>query len=152
MAIAWRIVKRRHARTAFDGEGARLYGGRWTSPGRRAVYTSATVALATLEMLVHLDATEVLTAYVLFEISFSDELIQRLDPKRLPADWKTYPAPARLRALGDAWLDTGRSPVLRVPSAVVGVEFNYLLNPAHPEFRRVTIGPALPYRMDRRLG
>jgi RES domain-containing protein len=152
VATAWRIVKRRHARTAFDGEGARLYGGRWTSPGRSAVYTSATIALATLEMLVHLDSVELLTAYTLFEVSFSDELVQRLDPKRLPASWKTFPAPAALHALGDAWLDAGRTPILRVPSAIVAVEFNYVLNPDHKQFRRITIGAAQPYRIDRRLG
>jgi RES domain-containing protein len=152
VATAWRIVKRRHARTAFDGEGARLYGGRWTSPGRPAVYTSATIALATLEMLVHLDSVEVLAAYTLFEISFSDELVQRLDPKRLPATWKTFPAPAELHALGDAWLEAGRTPILRVPSAIVAVEFNYVLNPVHKQFRRITIGAAQPYRIDRRLG
>ena len=151
MLTAWRIVKRRHARTAFDGEGARLYGGRWTSPGRRAVYTSATIALATLEMLVHLDSVELLAAYTLFEVSFSDDLVQRLDRKRLPATWKTFPAPAELRALGDAWLDAGRRPILRVPSAIVGVEFNYVLNPDHKQFRRITIGPAQPYRIDLRL-
>jgi RES domain-containing protein len=151
VATAWRIVKRRHARTAFDGEGARLYGGRWTSPGRRAVYTSATVALATLEMLAHLDSTEVLTAYALFEISFADDLVERLDPKRLPAAWEAYPAPASLMALGDAWLDAGRLPILRVPSAIVGVEFNFVLNPVHPKFRRISIGPMRPYRVDRRL-
>jgi RES domain-containing protein len=152
VATAWRIVKRRHARTAFDGEGARLYGGRWTSPGRRAVYSSATIALATLEMLVHLGSVEVLAAYTLFEVSFSDDLVQRLDPKRLPANWKAYPAPDELRALGDTWLDAGHTPILRVPSAIVGVEFNYVLNPDHKQFRRITIGPARPYRIDRRLG
>ena len=151
MATTWRIVKRRHARTAFDGDGARRYGGRWTSAGRRAVYTSATIALATLEMLVHLDSNDLLGSYLLFEVTFADDLVQRLDLQRLPADWNGYPVPAAARALGDAWLDGGRTPVLRVPSAIVGIEFNYVLNPEQKHFRRIRIGPAQPYRIDRRL-
>lgn len=154
MPAAWRIVKAKHAARSFDGEGARLHGGRWTSVGRPAVYTSGTVALATLEMLVHLDSAAPLAAYVLFAVTIPEKTISVVDPMALPRDWRTSPAPAALRALGDRWLEEGRSAVLRVPSAVVGavgVEFNYLLNPAHPDFHLVTIGPEQAYDLDERL-
>jgi RES domain-containing protein len=148
---AWRIVKTRYARAAFDGEGARQTGGRWTSIGRRAIYTAGSLALATLEIVVHLDSTETLPAYSVFKLSIPEQLITNIEIGSLPGRWRDYPSPAVLRALGDAWLDAGESAVLRVPSAVIGVEFNYLLNPAHPDFARVRIGPRLPYGIDRRL-
>ncbi|MGH7614190.1 MAG: RES family NAD+ phosphorylase [Gemmatimonadales bacterium] len=154
MPAAWRIVKAKHAARAFDGEGARLHGGRWTSVGRSAVYTSGTVALATLELLVHLDSAAPLAAYVLFAVAIPEQTVSVLDPISLPRNWRASPAPAALRALGDRWLEESRSAVLRVPSAVVGavgVEFNYLLNPAHPDFHRITIGPEQAYDLDERL-
>ena len=154
MPAAWRIVKAKHAKRAFDGEGARLFGGRWTSVGRSAVYTSGTVALATLELLVHLDSAAPLAAYVLFAVTIPEDTISIVDPASLPRDWRASPAPGALRTLGDRWLEEGRSAVLRVPSAVVGgvgLEFNYLLNPAHPDFRLITIGPEQAYDLDDRL-
>lgn len=154
MPSAWRIVKAKHAARAFDGEGARLHGGRWTSVGRSAVYTSSTVALATLEMLVHLDSAAPFAAYVLFAVAIPEEKVSVIDPVTLPREWRASPAPQALRALGDRWLEEGRSAVLRVPSAVVGavaVEFNYLLNPAHADFHLITIGPKQPYDIDERL-
>ena len=151
MAEAWRIVKTKHAAGAFSGEGARLYGGRWTSRGRRAVYASATVALATLEIVVQLETASPLRAYTLFRVTIPVDLVTTLDVHRLPKDWRTYPAPAMLQALGDAWLDEGRTPALRVPSAIVPSEFNYVLAPEHPDFRRITVGPGRKYDVDQRL-
>ncbi len=151
MVHAWRIVKRRLAASAFDGEGARLHGGRWTSAGRRVVYTSSTIALATLELVAHLDSTSPLHAYSLFELKIPAELVGSSDLAGLPADWMDYPGPPALAAIGDAWLDAGTFAVLRVPSALVGVEYNYLLNPVHPDFPSIRIGPEQSYRLDPRL-
>ena len=151
MAEAWRIVKTKHVAGAFSGEGARLYGGRWTSRGRRAVYTSATIALATLEIVVQLETASPLRAYSLFRVTIPADLIATIDLRRLPKDWRSYPAPASLQALGDAWLDEGRTPALRVPSAIVPSEFNYVLAPEHPEFRRIRVGRARKYDLDPRL-
>jgi len=151
VVTAWRIVKQRHAATAFDGEGARRAGGRWTSIGRRAVCTSGTIALATLEMLAHLGSDAPLPAYRLFAVQIPEQLIHRLNPADLPCHWMEYPAPPELLALGDAWLDSGIFPVLAVPSAVVGAELNYVLNPLHRDFPLITIGPELPSRVDSRL-
>ena len=154
MPSAWRIVKAKHAAHAFDGEGARLHGGRWTSVGQSAVYTSSTVALATLELLVHLDSAAPLAAYVLFSVTIPETVVSIVDPVTLPRDWRASPAPAALQALGDRWLEEGRSAVLRVPSAVVGavgVEFNYLFNPVHLDFQLITIWAEQPYDVDERL-
>jgi RES domain-containing protein len=147
----WRIVKTKHAASAFDGEGARRSGGRWTSVGRRAVYTSSTVALATLEMIAHLDSTALLRAYTLIEATVPASLITAVDMAALPANWRQYPSPPELRAIGDTWLDAKRSAALKVPSALVAVEYNYVINPQHLDFALITTGPPLSFPLDPRL-
>jgi len=148
---SWRIVKAKHAANAFDGEGARLLGGRWNSPGRRVIYTAENAALAALEMLVHLGRMTILPAYVVISCDFDEKLVTDLDRQKLPPDWRTFPAPPALPAIGDAWLAGGKSAVLRVPSAIVPGENNYLLNPAHPKFARIVIGTPERFELDFRL-
>lgn len=151
MLTVWRMVKTKHAASAFDGEGARLFGARWTSEGRRAVYTSGSVALATLEIVAHLDSTAPLAAYALIEVTVPLRLVTAVDVATLPHDWRTFPAPASTRAIGDRWLDAARHAVLKVPSTLVPVEFNYVLNPAHPAFETITMGKPVPFTLDARL-
>lgn len=150
MITAWRITKARYAASAFDGEGARLAGGRWTSPGLAVVYTAENAALAALEMLVHLDAAA-RPAYVLIPCTFPRDIVLRLDRRRLPPAWRSYPAPAALQQLGDAWLKSGASAVLDVPSVVIDMQSNYLLNPGHPAFGKIRIGTPGPFDFDSRL-
>jgi RES domain-containing protein len=151
MPVSWRIVKASHAASAFDGEGARVYGGRWNSPGHALVYTAENVSLAALELLVHLQESALLASYSLLSVRFPTALVRKLESAELPANWNTYPAPLRLRELGDAWIASGEGAVLEVPSAVVPAEKNYLLNPAHPGFGRVTLGTPQRFSFDRRL-
>ena len=151
MLTVWRMVKAKYAATAMDGEGARQFGGRWTSEGRRAVYTSGSVALATLEIVAHLDATTPLAAYSLIEVTVPPRFVTAVDLTSLPPDWRTFPAPASTRAIGDRWLDAARHAVLKAPSALVPVEFNYILNPAHPDFARITTLEPAPFTLDARL-
>lgn len=148
---AWRLLKTKHAAHAFDGEGARLYGGRWSSPGRPVIYLASNLALAVLEVLVHLQDTAPLPAYSHARAEFDDALVQTLGRDAFPDDWTLDPAPASTRAIGDAWLEQLRSAVLRVPSAVVHRECNYLVNPLHPDFPRVAFGELEPFRFDVRL-
>ena len=148
---AWRIAKQKHASTAFTGEGARLFGGRWNNPGTSIVYTAQSQSLAVLEMLVHLDSPELLGKYVLFEIGIDDSVIEQVDPSRLPKGWRVDPSPASVRAIGDDWVGAGTSAVLRVPSALVTSENNFLLNPRHKDFPRLSIGKPIPFRFDSRL-
>ena len=151
MICAWRVVKRKHLKTAFSGEGARIYGGRWNNPGYAVVYTAEYQSLALLELLVHLESSELLRYYVAVEVRLAEGLIEKVDHAQLPKNWSAYPPPARLREIGDAWIVEQRSAVLRVPSAVVPGESNYLLNPAHPDFPKIPIGEPVPFRFDRRL-
>jgi RES domain-containing protein len=148
---AWRIVKARHVAGAFDGEGARIAGGRWNSPGVPVVYAAGSAALATLEMLVHLGRGDVLPAYVLIAGSFDAKLVRRVDADALPRHWRSYPAPPDLQRLGDEWLHEGSSPVLEVPSAIIPSEANYLLNPRHRQFAKIRRSRPQPFELDLRL-
>jgi RES domain-containing protein len=148
---AWRIVKARHTAAAFDGEGARLYGGRWNSRGWPVVYTAASPALAALELLVHLGSSGILAAYVSIACAFDEDLVLRLDRHRLPKDWRSSPALPDLALLGDAWLKDGTSAVLEVPNAIIPAESNYLLNPRHADFAAIEIRKPQPFEFDLRL-
>jgi RES domain-containing protein len=148
---AWRIVKARHAADAFDGKGARVEGGRWNSPGMPTVYTSQSAALAALEMLVHLGRASVLHGYVVIPCTFEDAMVSRLDRKRLPRNWRSYPAPGALQLIGDEWLTRGASAVLEVPSAVIETDSNYLLNPQHSDFQAIHVMDLRPFEFDVRL-
>ncbi len=148
---AWRIVKAKHAAEAFDGEGARVEGGRWNSPGIPVVYTSQSAALAALEMLVHLGHGSTLLAYVLIPCTFDEAAVSRLERKRLPKNWPSYPAPSSLQLIGDQWVKSGTSPVLEVPSAVIATESNYLLNPRHEGFADIRVEAPQPFSFDLRL-
>lgn len=114
------------------------------------VYTSATLALALAEALVHIPAG-VLPAYTAIPVEFDDALVTLLEPKDVPADWNGSPPPSSTQAIGDAWVSSARSAVLRVPSVVVPLEFNYVLNPNHADFARAHIGTAMPFPFDPRL-
>ena len=149
---AYRILKRKFVRTAFSGEGARRYGGRWNSPGVSVVYTSGTIALAILEWRCHLTQWPTPPA-VLIEIEFEASLIW--SPPKLPAHWRRYPSTKENTAVGDNWVKSGRSAVLRLPSALVPTdheEYNYVLNPAHPDFKLIKIGKPQLFKPDPRLG
>jgi len=147
---AWRIVKEKHAATAFDGEGAWLYGGRWNSSGTRVVYTSAALSLAALESLVHLNPP-VFFKYVAIPVEFDHALVESVAVAGLPVDWTEEPPPPSATEIGDLWVRESRSAVLELPSVIIQAEPNYLLNPAHPDFKKIVIGKPVPFAFDPRL-
>jgi RES domain-containing protein len=148
---AWRVFQRKHAATAFSGEGARRFGGRFNSPGTAIVYTASSISLATLEMLVHLESSDLLRKYRMRQASFHPSLVLQLTAKDLPRNWRRSPAPAALKAIGDEWAASQTSAVLQVPSAVIPTEFNYLFNPNHPDFVKVRLGKEGSFTFDPRL-
>lgn len=115
------------------------------------VYTAASRALAALEILVHLEAPQLLRGFVVFEVTFEESLIQDLRPEDLPADWREDPVPQSTQALGDHWIAEASSPVLRVPSVIIPQETNFLLNPNHSAFGQIHIGSAEGFTFDSRL-
>jgi RES domain-containing protein len=140
LTTAWRICRRPFA--DLSGEGARLYGGRWNSPGRPVVYAAEAAALAVLEVRVHLDLDwSLLPAdYVLMAIDLSSLAIESLEEAR--DDPVAY---------GDAWLESRRSAVLGVPSVLVRESRNLLVNVAHPEASRASIASIRSFSFDERL-
>ena len=147
----WRLVKTRYASSAFDGEGARLYGARWNSPGSRVAYASMNSALAVLEVLVHMTAGTALSGYSLLTATLPDELVEDLAESALPMGWSASPVPPEAQAIGDAWVRSTRSLALRVPSVIVRGSFNVLINPAHPDFGQFAVDSVEPFDFDPRL-
>ena len=152
MIRAYRICQERYADTAFDGEGARLHGGRWNHKGTPMIYLAGSAALAQLEMLVHLDSDSVLLGrYVVIAVDIPEEVITDAGPEAVPEDWDSRASHQHTADTGDRWFRTKQSAVLKVPSAVVPIEFNYLANPLHPDFHRLRIGEPMSLRFDSRL-
>jgi RES domain-containing protein len=142
----YRVCRAVYAR--LDGLGAKLVGGRWNSPGNPVVYMAESVALAVLENLVHMSRQDYPTGYVKVTAIVPDE-VRIINEADLRAEGGLNKVSEQ--ELGDAWVHSGRSPVLRVPSAVVSGDFNYLLNPGHPDFSRIEVLAPTPFRFDERL-
>lgn len=152
MRTAFRLVKKRYAREAFDGEGARLFGGRWNHKGTRVVYLSGSLALAALEQFIHLGREGLSLSFVYFEVPIPDGVsLAQIHPGDLPRDWRSEPASHGTMDIGSGWIRSGISALLEVPSAVIPIESNYLLNTAHPEMRRIKIGRPVPFAFDPRM-
>jgi RES domain-containing protein len=148
---AWRIVDPIYTDDAFTGEGPRRRGGRWSPVGAVVVYTASRLSLAALEIIVHNQRALRVPQYVAFSCSFPEAIVETLDRRRLPPNWRDYPAPPELQQIGADWLSSRGSAVLEVPSAVIEEETNYLLNPEHDDFRLVEIGQPRPFKLDPRL-
>ena len=133
---AYRLVKTKHKNSAFDGQGAKLYGGRWNSKGTPVIYLASSVSLAMLEIMVHLNEYRLLQHYSLFKLTLATDNITRLSPGKLPKNWNAFPAPFETANIGDQWLTKGKTLTLCVPSVVITRESNYLLNTKHPSFKK----------------
>lgn len=152
MISAFRLCKTKHLDSAFSGEGAKLYGGRWNSVGVPMVYTASSLSLATLEVLVHLEDPAVFARlFSWIKLEIPTDLIAVPDEASLPKDWCALETKASSCALGDEWIRSLRSAVLAVPSVVTPQEWNYLLNPTHPGFAEIKIGEPQPFQPDPRL-
>jgi RES domain-containing protein len=150
MFSVWRIATSGFARSAFSGEGARLYGGRWNPKGVPIFYTAASQSLAMLEMLVQ--DQRLRARYVIIEARIPAGLaVDRVRTDRLPSDWREITAREKLQAIGAEWARKRGTAVLVVPSAIVPPESNYLLNPLHADFKRIKIGKPTTVETDLRL-
>ena len=147
----WRICRQRYAAEAASGEGARLFGGRWNSPGVRVVYASTSLALAAVETFVNLEPNFQPRDFVSVEGEIPGELeIGRLDVEALPPNWHET-RDESLRNFGDEWIHAGGTVALLVPSAAIRGEWNVLLNPAHPGFSKVKFQEPEPFEFDARM-
>ena len=146
------MLRGKYARTPFDGEGAYRYGGRWSSPGVRLSYTSEHQSLAMLEYFVHLDKDDPPRDLVLAMAETPDDLSrEKMEVSELPANWRDAAAPPELSHFGDEFAEKAEHPLLFVPSVLSPGENNCLINPAHPDYKRIKVLPWEPLRYDPRM-
>jgi len=135
----------------LSGTGTRLFGGRWSSKGKPGVYLASSRALAVLEVLVHLQPLMIPDNYCLAEIEVPDNSIEQADISHLPSNWKDVSPPIEVKQIGDDFLLARRRLVLQLPSAIVQAEFNFLVNPLHPDMQKVKVIKQEPFSFDERL-
>lgn len=146
----YRICRRQYA--AFDGEGARRKSGRWNQDGLAVVYTASSLSLAALEVLVHTDAHLLPADLVYIEAEIPESVkITEIKKETLPTDWQQEPASNSTKDLGHEWLSASQTAILSIPSTIITIECNYMLNPAHPEFKNIRINPPVNFTFDPRL-
>ncbi len=149
--VGWRIVKEKHAKTAFSGEGARIFEGRWNSAGVRMVYCSENLALAALEILVHTQPVTMRDKFRVFRVSWDEAIMSAIDLRKLPKGWNAQPPGLISKNIGDEWVHSERSAVLVVPSVIVPLEKTFLLNPKHRDFGKIKVRDAGGFHLDQRL-
>jgi RES domain-containing protein len=151
----WRICREPFAAEAFSGEGARRFGGRWNSRGVPMVYASTSLALAAIELFVHLEPGQAPTDLVYLSAILPDgEPARTLERAELPPEWWTdniASGPGSTRDLGDTWMRDRSSLALMVPSVPIRVEWNVLINPHHPRVAELQIGSPKPFVFDARM-
>lgn len=151
MGSGWRIVLESEAAAAFSGEGSWRYGGRWNSANVRVIYVSEHQSTAALEVFVHNKPFSPNEKYKAFHLQWPDSLTEVFPEKKLPANWRITPPSHETMEIGDHWVQEKRSVVLALPSAISPADTNFLLNPEHPDFKRIRISPPIDFEFDPRL-
>jgi RES domain-containing protein len=148
--IVFRLSKSRFSKD-LSGRGAELVGGRWNSKGLPMLYTSSSRALCTAEIAVHCPLGIVPFDYEIIEIEIPETSIQIIQENQLSGNWKQFPHQNFIKKIGDEFLKKNEFLVLKVPSAVVSGDFNYLINPFHATFSEVKIIKIEKFEFDKRL-
>jgi RES domain-containing protein len=145
----WRICAAKYQDSAFSGMGGLYVPGRWHFQGHRIIYTAESLALASLEIFVHLESSLVSLVAIKAHLPTNLE-VEEIKPHDLPPNWQDVASYSLLQKIGQDWLRSHRTPILKVPSAIVPVESNYLLNPEHPQFE-VELEPPVKFKFDQRM-
>lgn len=148
--IVYRLSRAKYSHD-LSGKGAELAGARWNSKGIALVYTGQTIALCMAEVAVHIPFGIIPIDYELITLEIPDEEIFELKKSQLPEDWKSLPNSFSTQGIGDEFVKKGKQMILKVPSAVVQGEFNYLINPLHPKIKKVKIKKTETFSFDQRL-
>lgn len=147
----YRLSRRRFS-FELSGKGASKFGNRWNSKGVEIVYTANSRALAMAEVAVHLTIATLPKEYVMMVIEIPDTLqIEEIKISELNDGWNNYPHIKDTQKIGDKFIDTGKYCILKVPSAVVKGDFNYLINPYHTDFKKIKIEEVTDFPFDRRM-
>ena len=147
----YRVVRNKYLYD-LSGAGSKLFGGRWNSPGIPALYTSASKSLAVLESLTNTPPAILQNDFSILILEIQGKVLSdEFHEKDLPKNWKTYPAPVNLIQLGNKWLLAGKKLLVKVPSAVITSEFNFIINPLHRDMKKVKIAAAEKLELDARV-
>ncbi len=147
----YRLTKSKYSRD-LSGKGAEIGGGRWNSKGTSMLYTSQSIALATTEIAVHVPLGILPKGYVVITFEIADQTItEELQESKLPSDWKSIPHSHSTQMIGDAFIISKKTLILKLPSVVVQGDFNYLINPDHLDINTVSIVTIQQYEFDGRL-
>jgi RES domain-containing protein len=145
------MVRASRANTAFTGEGPWRFGGRWNSPGVRVVYVSEHQSTAAFEVFANRMPFILEEKYKAFYLEWPASLTEIFPPRKLPSHWRISPPPAETMEIGDLWIQETRSAALALPSAISPADINFLLNPDHPDFKRIRIHSPIDFDFDPRL-
>ncbi|MEY2833609.1 MAG: hypothetical protein RLZZ574_2868 [Cyanobacteriota bacterium] len=147
--FVWRICALKYQSSAFSGMGGLYVPGRWHFQGHKVIYTAESLALASLEVFVHLESSLVSLVAIKAHLPINLE-VEEIKAHNLPSNWQDVASYSLLQKIGQDWLTSRRTPILKVPSAIVPVENNYLFNPEHPQFE-VDLEPPIQFKFDRRM-
>lgn len=148
----WRICRSKYEHSAFSGSGAEKTGGRWNYKGHSVVYASENLSLAALELFVHVSPEIIPADLISLRGTLPDSIsIERIELADLPKNWREYPAPSELQEIGTNWILGLTSLVLVVPSAILPLESNLLVNPAHPDIKELQLDTGQPFHFDPRM-
>lgn len=148
--VLYRLSKTKYIKD-LSGIGARDHGGRWNHKGIPVIYTAESVALANLEYIVNVPLSLIPDDISLAELTIPNTIkAKEINIRKLPKDWMKHPPPLELANIGSKWAHSGKSLLLKVPSAVTGHDFNYLINPGHPDMRKVKL-KTRKYHLDDRI-
>ena len=148
--LVYRISKTKHA-TDITGEGARLHGGRWNNKFIACIYTSESRALALLEYTVNINVDDIPRSLSIITLEIPDIDTYELTESVLPGNWKDVPAPSSTKDFGSGILNAAKNSVLKIPSAIITNEFNYILNPKHPSSKNFKIADIKDFVYDVRI-
>lgn len=152
MVVSYRLFKTKFMSSWFDGVGAFRFGGRWNSRGKHVLYTGENLALTALELLVRLRNEHLLLSYSFATIEFDEDLVLSVeDIAKLPNNWSQSPHSISTQNIGDDWVKSNASVVLRVPTAILPVGYNYVVNVEHEDFSKIRLGESRVFTFDRRL-
>ncbi|MEO7446360.1 MAG: RES family NAD+ phosphorylase [Ferruginibacter sp.] len=148
---AFRLSREKFAST-LSGKGAALKGARWNSIGVELIYTASNRSLAMAEVAVHFTLATLPEDYVMVTIYIPEDVsLQKLKVSKLPADWNTFPHPSTTQVIGDQFVADNKFCLLQIPSAVTQGDFNLLINPNHPDFKRIKIIATDKFPFDKRI-
>ena len=148
---AYRLSREKFVAT-LSGKGAALKGARWNSIGVELIYTASNRSLAMAEVAVHFTLATLPSDYMMITILIPDNIsIQKLNISDLPTNWNTFPHPSTTQTIGDQFIADNKFCVLQIPSSVTQGDYNLLINPNHPDFKRIKIIATDKFPFDKRI-